>query len=201
MFIRIRSTGEVVDSKQYLIDNPEVPKVLTSDLMNSLGIDPVMGYPKPPVSDPLKKAKVIGATYEDGLYFEQWGIVDRFERESVEYFKTLYSTIQPKILEYCNNLLGKLISEYPEREISTWEIQIREANAYSVDNTVSTPFINSAKHEEETVAEYASIILGNELAYAQAAGSIVNTRRSLERELEQATTVDELELLLSKLTY
>ena len=110
---------------------------------------------------------------------------------------------KPKVLELlkkvCNKKLEQLGSDYPDRETQTWAVQLEEAKAYLADNTVDTPFILAALREGETVQDYAQLIVANNAAWSNFAGSIVKLRRDFERLIENASTFQELEQLEAQL--
>lgn len=103
---------------------------------------------------------------------------------------------KPEVFELlkrvCNRKLEQLGSEYPDRETQTWAVQLEEAKAYLSDNTSPTPFINAAITGTETVQDYAELIVANNAAWSNFAGSIVKLRRDFEKAIEACTTLEEL---------
>lgn len=110
---------------------------------------------------------------------------------------------KPKVLkilkDVCNKKLEQLGSDYPDRETQTWAVQLEEAKAYLADNTTQTPFILAALREGETVQDYAQLIVANNTAWSNFAGSIVKLRRDYERLIKNASTFQELEQIKAQL--
>lgn len=100
-----------------------------------------------------------------------------------------------ELFTYCDNQLELLATSYPEREAATWPVQLEEAKAYLSDNTASTPFINAALTDGETVENYANLIITNNAQWSTFAGSIVKHRRNTEKAINEAETEDEIEAI------
>lgn len=109
MYLRIRETGEVLCQEDYRKRFPITPKVLTKQVLGNLGVDPVLPSPRLSVQDPLQKPVVIGAFFNKGMWFEQWGSTDRFidvykdgvlvkskEEQESEHLEAIRSTKRPK---------------------------------------------------------------------------------------------------------
>ena len=92
--------------------------------------------------------------------------------------------------------LSKLVAEYPQRESETWAIQLAEAQAYTANPNTSTPFINAALNDGETVAEFAVRVIAKSLSYSTAAGEIVGMRRRVGAKIDSAETIAEVDQAL-----
>lgn len=95
----------------------------------------------------------------------------------------------------CDRLLKKLASSYPQSEVDTWAFQVKEAQAFLDDNTVSTPFIDAAVKAGESKTAYAGLIIANNTAYAIYAGTVVKLRREYEAKIKVITTIAEADAL------
>ena len=99
----------------------------------------------------------------------------------------------------CNKALEQLAIDYPERESQTWPVQLEEANRYLADNTSPTPFISAALNDGETVDDYANLIVSSNTAWSDYAGKVVLKRRTFEQRIKDATTVQELDQIVSEI--
>lgn len=89
--------------------------------------------------------------------------------------------------------LAALAAGYPEREISSWPQQIKEAEALSLNPEAETPLLSAMVAARDITREIlASRILRNAAAYSEGAGQILGIRHHIDDLLDAATTLDEL---------
>lgn len=78
---RIRSTGEVKTQNELrqIYNNISIPRVWDSNVCDVLGIDPVLAFPQPPISDPHKVVVRDGVTQDSlGNWVQAWTVVNMF---------------------------------------------------------------------------------------------------------------------------
>lgn len=77
-----------------------------------------------------------------------------------------------------------LTSGIPSSEIATWPDQKAEANAWTIDNSVATPLIDSICLTRECDKEYlVSKILAKNKYYSIEVGKLTGIRQKLEKEI------------------
>ena len=92
--------------------------------------------------------------------------------------------------------VATLVSSYPKREVDTFTKQEREAVAWLADNTAPTPFVDGmlvTRNIEK--AELMNRIIAKADAFADATGQLTGKRQTLEKQIESATTVEEVEAI------
>lgn len=99
----------------------------------------------------------------------------------------------------CDQMLAQLAAEYPAREVDTWAVQLKEAEAYMLNPSAPTPFIDAAKKDSESKNSYASLIIANNAAYSAYAGNIVKIRRDFESAIANALNKAQFEPVLAQI--
>ena len=114
---------------------------------------------------------------------------DQYKESTLAFFK---DSVKKVLTDVCNSKLEQLIATYPEREAATWPFQLEEAKNYLADNTYPTPFISAALSKEETVDQYAALIVANNNTWSAFAGGVVNMRREYEAAINSANSIEAL---------
>lgn len=138
-------------------------------------------------------------SYSNGV----WSVIDQSVYDEDVYqplFEAKKAETITKMKILCNDNLSSLAADYPEREAQTWPVQLEEAKAYLADNSAPTPFIKAALNEGETVEQYANLIVSNNAAWSNYAGSVIKMRRTFEQRINAATTIEELESISKEIS-
>lgn len=86
-------------------------------------------------------------------------------------------------------LLSMLDATYPEREVLTWDQQVKEAEALQADPEAVTPLLSSlADYRDIDLQELAAKVLQKSYQYKVASGQIMGARQWVEQQLEAAET-------------
>ena len=91
------------------------------------------------------------------------------------------------------------IADVLPHEMATWRDQEDEARAYIADDTVDTPVLSplvEARELGETVEELANKVIANADAYRTAYYPLLGKYQSLIKQVDSATTVEELEAIV-----
>ena len=97
--------------------------------------------------------------------------------------------------------IATLTTTYPDREISTFDKQEREARDWTADNTASTPLLSAlAQARGIPLDELVRRVLAKADAFAVASGSIIGQRQALEDRLDACTTLKEVQALAVSIT-
>jgi len=92
--------------------------------------------------------------------------------------------------------MNTLIGSYPEREISSWPQQEKEARAYLADPAAVTPLLDALSTARGVTKDaLAQKIVAKADAFAAAAGALIGKRQALEDKINAATTIEELEAI------
>ena len=79
---RIRESGEVVTEDQFRESRPEVfPAVISPEVADAAGVDPVFNSPVPPLSANQFAQRDGVVQGEDGSWFQKWVVVDASPEE------------------------------------------------------------------------------------------------------------------------
>jgi len=90
-----------------------------------------------------------------------------------------------------DQLLATLSVSYPEREVSSWPQQVKDAEAIQADETATTPLLDAlASARGIDRVDLAARVLTKADAYAQASGVIIGARQRIEDLLEAAQDAD-----------
>jgi sulfur carrier protein ThiS len=90
-----------------------------------------------------------------------------------------------------DQLLATLSVSYPEREVSSWPQQVKDAEAIQADETATTPLLDAlASARGIDRVDLAARVLTKADAYAQASGAIIGARQRIEDLLEAAQDAD-----------
>lgn len=78
MELRNRTTGDLITDQQLRADNPNTsfPQVLTPDIIDSFGFDPVLEGPQPALIPPYQYAQRNGVVEVDGQWFTHYIAVE-----------------------------------------------------------------------------------------------------------------------------
>ncbi len=78
----------------------------------------------------------------------------------------------------CQAALLAITQEYPALEVSTWDQQLAEAQAYTINNAVATPLLSAiAQANGNTVTALASSVLTLSAQYKAASGAAIGRRQ------------------------
>ncbi|HAF92360.1 MAG TPA: hypothetical protein DCG67_11465 [Pseudomonas sp.] len=87
--------------------------------------------------------------------------------------------------------MATLSVSYPEREVSSWPQQVKDAEAIQADETATTPLLDAlASARGIDRVDLAARVLTKADAYAQASGAIIGARQRIEDLLEAAQDAD-----------
>ena len=181
-------------------DNPNTSfhKQIADHVLESFNVHPVVEI-KPEITSTQKLIKPDIPVYQD----TQWQLIWLIENKTAEELETELNLAKAnklsELYRSCDADLKKLATGYPEREAQTWPVQLEEANRYLADNTSPTPFISAALKQGETVEQYANLIVNNNAAWSDYAGKVVLKRRTFEHRINTATTVQELDQIVSEI--
>jgi hypothetical protein len=90
-----------------------------------------------------------------------------------------------------DRLLTELSATYPDREVISWDQQIREATAYTVDATVATPLLSAlAAARGVALADLVQKVMAKASSFSAASGRILGARQRLEDQLGAAETIE-----------
>jgi hypothetical protein len=96
--------------------------------------------------------------------------------------------------------LETLLGVTAEGETDSFVVQENEARAWNSDNTIATPFIDallsSRAIESETKQSLVTLIIQKADAYAVAYATILGKFHRLTKQVETATTVEEIEAVV-----
>lgn len=116
------------------------------------------------------------------LEADEGAIADEAKTERLEQAKT-----------EANELLSQLDSEYPDREVLTWDQQVKEAEARQADAAAVVPLLSAlAQFREIDVDLLALKVLEKSTLYKVASGQIMGARQWVEQALESAQTHEEV---------
>lgn len=91
-----------------------------------------------------------------------------------------------------------LKAQYPDAERESWPIQLSEAESFASDPTALTPFLDAllvARGFGETKAELAAKVQEKNQAYSGMSATLTGKRHALERQIDTATTVEQLQAI------
>lgn len=89
--------------------------------------------------------------------------------------------------------IGKMTSEYPDAEITTWERQRTEAVAWGADNSAPTPWIDIAAYARGLPrVEYLTRTLAKVIAFAGASAYLTGVRQGIDDQIRAAVTPADL---------
>lgn len=98
-----------------------------------------------------------------------------------------------QVNEEANELLSQLDAAYPDREVLTWDQQVKEAEARQADAQASVPLLAAlAQYRAIDVDLLAAKVLEKSMLYKVASGQIMGARQWVEQELEAAQTHEEV---------
>lgn len=94
----------------------------------------------------------------------------------------------------CDAEISAIKSTYPETEVLSWPKQEREAYALVEDGTAQTPLIDGiAAARGISRGDLAILIIAKTEQFAAATGPIFGKRQVLEKQIEAATTAEEVD--------
>ena len=129
---------------------------------------------------------------DDALY-EQPIIPPTFEEASEAKLREINAA--------CNAAMKEYVKDYPELEINTFDEQLKEANAYTADNTAETPILTIiARKREITIDDLVQRVLAKADEFKAASASAIGQRQALNDQLMTATTVEEVEAIEVNIT-
>lgn len=90
-------------------------------------------------------------------------------------------------------LLSMLDATYPDREVLTWDQQVKEAEALQADPQATAPLLSAlAQSREVDLVELAGKVLQKSYQYKVASGHIMGARQWVEQELENAVAHEDV---------
>ena len=97
--------------------------------------------------------------------------------------------------------IATLTATYPDREISTFDKQEREARDWTADNTASTPLLSVlAQARGIPLSDLVGRVLAKADAFAVASGSIIGQSQALEDRLDACTALEEIQAITVSIT-
>lgn len=147
---------------------------------------------------PIPEADVVIAGQpeqdSDGSWREVWIGRPYTEIELSDRLQSRKSALLGEINDAYDASIYSLVSTYPDREIATFTKQEEEAVDWLNDPTTPTPFIDGMLVTRDIEkAELVRRILAKAEAFADASGQLTGKRQALEKEVENAKTLEELE--------
>lgn len=111
-----------------------------------------------------------------------------------------FDEVKRRVLDDINRAfeqaMNALVAGYPEREISSWPQQEKEARAYIANNAAATPLLDALSAARGvTKGVLAQKIVQKSAQYAAAAGALIGKRQALEDKINAATTLTELQAI------
>lgn len=96
----------------------------------------------------------------------------------------------------CDAAVATLTATYPQAEIQSWPQQVKEADAFLLDNSVQVPLLTAiAAQRELDVQELVERVHAKVTAYAQASGYLIGKRQALEDAIDAAASLQELDAI------
>lgn len=97
----------------------------------------------------------------------------------------------------CDAEIGAIKATYPDTEVMTWDKQEKEARALVLDATATTPLIDSiASARGLDRVELANRIIVKADQFAVASGASIGKRQKLEDQINAATTVEQVAVIV-----
>ena len=116
-----------------------------------------------------------------------WSDPDGFVAPAAPVIASLAVAKRRQIHDKACRLRDALIPEYPLHERETWDAQLREAEAYTADNTAPTRLLSAmATARGMTVAALAARVMDKAEAFATAGGAVIGCQQALEDQLQLA---------------
>lgn len=116
-----------------------------------------------------------------------------------------FSQIKASKLEELNRAFESKVAlikiSYTLSEVQTWDKQETEARSYLLDPIAPTPLLTSLAVARGILLEELvnKVILKADL-FTEAIGTLIGIRQKLEKEIEIATTVEDIDLIISVMT-
>lgn len=93
----------------------------------------------------------------------------------------------------CNEAIGQLVADYPEREVQSWPQQVSEATALQSNPDAQATLLDMiAAQRGAPRQELAARVLQKATLFAAASGQLIGMRQRIEDLLDAATTVAEV---------
>lgn len=100
------------------------------------------------------------------------------------------------INDACQAALATITAPYPPSEALTWDQQLAEAQAYTANNSASTPMLSAiCAASGKALAELAARVLALNAQFKAAVGAAIGKRQSLTAQIKAATTVEEVQAI------
>lgn len=121
-----------------------------------------------------------------------WRIVD-----ATDELKAAKAKKRKEINDAADAAMAPIESLYPKTEINSWIQQLPEAEAWHKDNNATTPYLDGllAKRPSKTKAEVVGKIRDRAADYIPVSSSVVGQRQELDDQVDDATTVAEVEAI------
>lgn len=177
--------------------NPNVsfPQIVTRKDVEEFGYSPVRPSPKPAHDIVYFDARDGVPEYDEeaGDWVQTWELVQVDNDEAA----TRLERIRERLLVANNQRFEAasvaLLEGYPPSEVNTWNIQRQEALAWEVDNTVSTPWLDSVASARGIGREdLLSRTLQKVKLFSIASAALVGRRQSIEDRLLSAKKPEDL---------
>lgn len=145
-----------------------------------------------PANVQLISGLTVPADFAPGIYTYANGALAR-GNDSPAVMAAAQTVTVNTVTELAQGALTKLISGYPQLEVSTWPQQYTEAQAYTASSTALTPTLSSiATASGQTVAIIAANVMTKAVAYQAASGAIVGNRIALHEQINATTSIPQL---------
>jgi len=95
------------------------------------------------------------------------------------------------IMAGADQLRAQMMADYSDLEQSSFPYQLADAQAWTKDNTATTPWLSAmAVARGTTVAVLAPKVIANDAAWTALAGKIIGQQQAYQDQVTAATTVD-----------
>lgn len=120
MELRVRETGQVITDREFrsLYPNTSFPKVLTIDILDSFGVDPILEGPQATTTSPYEISVRQGVEEIDGKWFTKYvvgpiftdyvdveGVAHTKEEQEIEYRTRIDNQVADSVRTQRNKLL------------------------------------------------------------------------------------------------
>lgn len=136
-----------------------------------------------------KKYNAVGSLNPDG---EKLLITLTDEQKTQQLVSKKYAMVVA-LNKKLDRKLTSYFNQFSVVEKSTWDIQLAEAKAYTVDNTASTPILSAIATERGlTVGDLAAKVLIKAASYQEMVAKLIGEKQALETRIQTASTNAEL---------
>lgn len=93
----------------------------------------------------------------------------------------------------CEGVLSAITAPYPYSEIASWDQQLAEAQAWTANNSSSTPLLSAIiAANGATLSDQVASVLAKSAAFKAASGTAIGKRQLLTDQINAATSADQV---------